>query len=190
MPMLPGQQLVPMMLAVAPTIAMAWVIRVAAPHELARVAELQFDTFAPPPEPPQGPVEKLVPADADVLLDHVRGRLRASRETGGGFAPTTLVVPLSAADTSRPVVDGSATVLQEAGVDEDDVLRLDGETVWALSPPAADGTQRLQSFRVADGGAALVPAGSLALDPAVRGIGDSAARAPRCGMERDGRVWP
>ena len=41
-----------MLLSVAPTIAMAWVIRVAAPHELARVAELQFDTFAPPPESP------------------------------------------------------------------------------------------------------------------------------------------
>jgi len=29
-----------------------------------------------------------------------------------------------------------------------------------------------------------------ALEPAVRGIVDSAARAPRCGMERDGIVWP
>ena len=124
---------------------------------------------APPSQPSQGgPVEKLVPADADALLDHVRGRLSASRQAGGGFDRTTVAVPLAAADTSRPAVDGSATVLQEAGVDEDDVLRLDAETVWALSPPSADGAQRLQSFRVADGGAALVPAGSLALDPAVR----------------------
>ena len=29
-----------------------------------------------------------------------------------------------------------------------------------------------------------------ALEPAVRGIVDSAARAPRCGMERDGIAWP
>ena len=123
---------------------------------------------APPPEPPQGPVEKLVPADADVLLDHVRSRLRASRQAGGELDRPAVAVPLSAADTSRPAVEGSATVLQEAGVDEDDVLRLDGETVWALSPPSADGAQRLQSFRVADAGAALVPAGSLALDPAIR----------------------
>jgi hypothetical protein len=129
---------------------------------------------APPdPEPPAGQdaVGKLVPVGADALVAHVRARLQASRSAAGGPGITAIVAPQSGSVTSASGPEdaaGSATVLQEAGVDEDDVLRLDGETVWALSPPSADGGQCLQAFTVADAGARLVPAGRLVLDPAVR----------------------
>ena len=142
----------------------------------------------PDAPPPATKAEALVPADADGLLAHVRDRLKASREgalTAGGGANGVPVAAVSIAAPAPTSSGGdasggsaSSTVVQEAGVDEDDVVRIDGDTVWALSPPAPGG-QRLSAFRVAAAGTRLDPVGSVVLDPTMRfdGLYVDAARS-------------
>jgi len=128
-----------------------------------------------PGQPVADAAEQLVPAGAGALVGDFRVRLAAThdaasdRRATGGPAPVALAVPESggvadAAGPSAPAAPGgSATLLQEAGVDEDDVVRIDGEWVHTLTPPAADGSQRLVVFRAAADGSSLVEAGSLPL---------------------------
>ena len=131
----------------------------------------------PGPDPSPTAEKELVRADAQALLAHFRDRLRASATAGartGGTAILAIGAPMPtssglSADSSAPAgTPTSSTPLQEAGVDEDDVLRTDGDLVWTLSPPEAGRAQRLGASRLADGGATLASAGGLELDGTVR----------------------
>ncbi|MEI7444933.1 MAG: beta-propeller domain-containing protein [Burkholderiales bacterium] len=132
------------------------------------------DATAPPPS---GEVAlKLVPVDGPTLVADWRGRLEAGRPGSGGSgvhalgAPVTGLVgtPVPSSNGSADTGGASRTAVQEAGVDEDDVVRVDGEVVWAITPPASDGRQRLRAHRVQGGGARLDPAGGLDLDASLR----------------------
>lgn len=134
---------------------------------------------APAPAPAPGPsgelALKLVPVDEPALVADWRGRLEAGQSGAAGgaralLAPTGTPVPASQLAASRtPDASGSSqTLVQEADVDEDDVVRVAGGIAWALTPPGADGRQRLRAHRVADGGARMEPAGELGLDAALR----------------------
>ena len=123
------------------------------------------------PEPGAESAARLVTIDEAALVAQWRERLNGARGTVtvtavGALAAGGEAVPQSSADAASG--NASATVVQEAGVDEDDVVRVDGDTVWALTPPQPDGAQRLRAHRVADDGARLDPAGELVLDPSLR----------------------
>lgn len=147
----------------------------------------------PPPAATQPTVkEALQPANAEAVAAHFRERLAATRATGGvahtgawAFAApagTNLrieapavpaPVPTSGVAVGAPTAgdpgtggtpSASSTLLQEAGVDEEDVVRTDGDLVHALSPNAAGAGQRIAVFRAAADGTALSPLGTLALD--------------------------
>ncbi|MFM1988784.1 MAG: hypothetical protein RJA99_1741 [Pseudomonadota bacterium] len=128
-----------------------------------------------PAAPDPGLAAALVPTDEAALVADWRARLKAGRTAAAGadaFALSGTAVRAAAGTlqaatgTSTPMA--STTVVQEAGVDEDDVVRVDDGTAWALTPPLADGAQRLRAHRVAAGGTRLDAAGELALDPALR----------------------
>jgi hypothetical protein len=126
------------------------------------------------PDPAPGPVGQLVPITEAALVAQWREQLRAGRFAGPASGALTLTAlgadgaPTSAGGAAAPTTGASVTLVQEAGVDEHDVVRVDDGTVWALTPPGTDGVQRLRAQRIADGGARLDPAGELALDAAVR----------------------
>lgn len=71
---------------------------------------------------------------------------------GGGLSP----LPVTADETI------SGTILQEAGVDEDDLLKTDGSTVYSLHPGGV--APRLESRPIRQDGSLGAPAG-VALDP-------------------------
>jgi hypothetical protein len=142
--------------------------------------------LAPPPgTAPVSGAEKLVSADADTLAGHFVARLAAAGtpEAGDvvawGFASprapsSALGMPVTASALSanaagRPTVT-NAIVLQEAGVDEDDVVRSDKGIVYALTPPHSGdaASQSLVVRRAVQGGAAAPPLAVLTLDAAVR----------------------
>lgn len=126
----------------------------------------------PPPSvpPAAAPSEQALAASKPgELLDYAKAKLKdraAQRQlagdtvffTGGTVAVTTT----GSTDTSNR----SSTVVQEAGVDEDDLLKSDGNTLFAVVPPLA-GVQyvtkpetELRSWRRAADGTA-VPLGAL-----------------------------
>jgi hypothetical protein len=96
-------------------------------------------------------------------LDGTLSREIIATATAGGVAP-----PTAAADAGI-----SGTQLQEAGVDEDDLVKTDGDFVYTLHPYALDGsgTARLRTSRIqADGGLADVAVAALNPDYATRGM--------------------
>jgi hypothetical protein len=134
-------------------------------------------TDVPPPVvPPAGaaPEGKLVRADALALAGFFRERLAATADTAGGtgvagggsfaFAP----LPVAATEpTAGAEVRGDAfaspLLLQEADVDEADVVRTDGDLVYALAPALGGSPQRVDVLRAGGGGAGLVPTGTVPL---------------------------
>lgn len=126
------------------------------------------------PDPEPGPVGQLVPITEAALVAQWREQLRAGRAAGPASGAPVLTAlgadgaPTPTGASGARAAEASGTLVQEAGVDEHDVVRVEGGTVWALTPPGADGAQRLRAQRIADGGARLDPAGELALDGTVR----------------------
>jgi hypothetical protein len=150
--------------------------RIAAPALIAAAVSLQLvacggagTTVAP--DPLAESAVRLSPVDDATLVAQWRERLNGARGAGAATAVGALAagggaVPQPSADAASG--NASDTVVQEAGVDEDDVVRVDAGTAWALTPPQPDGAQRLRAHRIADDGARLDPAGELALDPSLR----------------------
>ena len=136
-----------------------------------------------PPEPVQ-PISPaaLQASQPGALLGYVQNRLNLQIDQGlarngdGAVALTGAVLPgvstatpssvtptgVSAADTSSPSY--SSTTLQEGGVDESDILKTDGNRLFAMTV-VAPGDQRLGklSLHLRQGDGSLQPAGSLAL---------------------------
>lgn len=96
---------------------------------------------APTVPPANAPSEQALAASKPgELLDYVKGKLKdraAQRQVSGDAVfftgGTVAVTTTGATDTSNR----SSTVVQEAGVDEDDLLKTDGSTLFALVPPLA-----------------------------------------------------
>lgn len=129
----------------------------------------------PPAAPDPGLAAALVPTDEAALVADWSARLKAGRTVPAGTdafalsdAAVRATVGVTLAPTGTSIPAGSTTVVQEAGVDEDDVVRVDDGTAWALTPPLADGAQRLRAHRVAAAGTRLDAAGELVLDRALR----------------------
>lgn len=150
--------------------------------------------------------EALVGADSATLVAHFRDRLAATR-TGAGspsaggwafVAPALGVAALGALPApvaGAPAADGggaragaSSTLLQEAGVDEEDVVRIDRGWVYALTPGGAGAGQRVVVHRASPDGGSLVSVGALPLDRsfAYRGLYVDAARARLVAVGTDG----
>lgn len=81
----------------------------------------------PPPDAPTG--AGLVQAQSGELVQHLAARVRARWGQGSPLAAGTTASPAPppAADSAR-----SGTLLQEASVDEDDLLKAEGDTVLSL----------------------------------------------------------
>jgi hypothetical protein len=133
--------------------------------------------------------EALVATDAAGLTEHFRARLAAVRSTvadggvrwafvptlvagGPGGVPVGTVSPVAQATTD--VDAGTASpVMQEAGVDEDDVVKDDAGAVYALTPPDPAGmaVQSVVIHGAVTGGAAQAPLAVVPLDRSVRYTG-------------------
>lgn len=89
---------------------------------------------APTPEPPAARPQALATARSGELLAWARGRLAARTPTGtGALAPAWLTTTFSPAAT----VSASGTVVQEAQVDEEDLIKTDGTRLYTLQPLAS-----------------------------------------------------
>jgi len=82
-------------------------------------------------------------AQAGDLLDFVKGKLAARGPQGSQLI--AMSGPITTAPTPGPssagsdTVSASGTVVQEAGVDEDDLLKTDGSRIYTLQPLQASG---------------------------------------------------
>ena len=140
-----------------------------------------------PPPNPVAPVATESPAALQAslpgaLLAYVQNRLNLQIEQGlarngeGAVTLTGVVSPGVATTTASSVTPGSvsaadtvapsfsSTTLQEGGVDESDILKTDGNRLFAMTV-AAPGDQRLGklSLHLRQGDGSLQPAGSFAL---------------------------
>jgi hypothetical protein len=94
-----------------------------------------------PTVPPAQPApEGLASARPGELVDYVRTRLAARGPQGGvGVGDTPAWLDAAVTTTSSGVVSRSGTLVQEAGVDEDDLLKTDGNRIYGLrSLPPGD----------------------------------------------------
>jgi hypothetical protein len=85
---------------------------------------------SPPPAAPEAPLgAQLVRAQSGELTRHLAERVRARLGQGSPLATGTAAspAPAPAADSGR-----SGTLLQEAGVDEDDLIKASGDSVFTL----------------------------------------------------------
>ena len=124
------------------------------------------------PLAPSAPSESALSASAPgELTGYVKGKLRerqTQREQGAVFftADALLNVPVATTGFTAmgSAVDRSGTTVQEAGVDEDDLIKSDGTHVFTLArvqgKAAGDAAARLQVHRRAADGT-LVATGSL-----------------------------
>lgn len=95
----------------------------------------------PDPTVPTAPSESALSASAPgELMAYVRGKLRerqALREQGGSLLLTDAVsgvaMPATATSAAGASVERSGTTVQEAGVDEDDLVKSDGTHVYTLA---------------------------------------------------------
>ena len=98
-----------------------------------------------PADPAPPTTQGLATAQPGELLDYVRSRLAARGPQGylpgtpgvSGDVPTWLDGTVTA--TSSGTVSRSGTLVQEAGVDEDDLIKTDGSRIYTLQPLPAGG---------------------------------------------------
>lgn len=160
---------------------------------------------APAPAAPQVK-EALVGADSAALVEHFRDRLAATRPGSGSPSPggwafvapargATALDATPAPAAGAPTADGggirtgaSSTLLQEAGVDEEDVVRIDRDRVYALTPRGAGESQRVVVHRASPDGRSLASVGALELDRALayRGLYADAPRLRLVAVGTDG----
>jgi hypothetical protein len=84
----------------------------------------------PPPEPPPSSTAALVPARPGELAAYVVERLRARQ--GSPLLVTAAGAPPPPAATVASADARSSTLVQEAGVDEDDLIKADADSVYTL----------------------------------------------------------
>ena len=102
------------------------------------------------PEQPPRNASAIAPASASEVLGYVRGRLQARGPQGGAvFDVAAAPAWLATATTSTGVVTRTGTLVQEAGVDEDDLLKTDGERLYTLQPLVQDGRRDAPFARLA-----------------------------------------
>lgn len=107
-----------------------------------------IDVVAPPPD-----AAALVVSRPGELLDYVRARVR-SRLAAGGAAPVTTAAPglVLTTGAAGDLSVRSATTVQEPGIDEQDLLKTDGQWVYSLDTVSRDAggrpTPRLQAHRL------------------------------------------
>lgn len=116
-------------------------------------------------EPPASEADKKTRLDAAApgdLTAYVQARLRARHAQGSAGSGDFVGGPVTAMPvTGAAPPERSGTVLQEAGVDETDLLKSDGTRLYTLQPEGLSGG-RLQAYRRADDGS-LARLASLAL---------------------------
>jgi hypothetical protein len=82
----------------------------------------------------------IAPASAAEVVGYVRGRLQARGPQGGAvFDVAGGPAWLATATTTTGVVTRTGTLVQEAGVDEDDLLKTDGQRLYTLQPMTQEG---------------------------------------------------
>jgi hypothetical protein len=127
---------------------------------------------SPPPAGSDAPASALAASKTGDLLEHVKAlvRARAQQRAANPQVPIDLpgapAAPLPVNAAGTPV--HSNTTVQEAGVDEEDLLKTDGTDVFALDTTADNGRQmRLQVWRrQSDGSLALLQTVVLPADTA------------------------
>ena len=142
-----------------------------------------------PPAGSEPPPAALAASEPGALVEHVRGLLRARAQAGvsgnnlGSGTPVDDIV-ISSGAPSAPIVFSNTTV-QELGVDEADLLKTDGSTIYALDTTARNASTGVLQLRLivqqlaADG--TLVPQQTIDLPadastyPAARGLQFAAA---------------
>jgi uncharacterized secreted protein with C-terminal beta-propeller domain len=72
-------------------------------------------------------------SSCQALLHYVKARAARVVGPSGLGGPIAVGAPEAGADAARPGVDYSTTNVQEAGVDEPDVVKTDGKTIFALA---------------------------------------------------------
>lgn len=106
------------------------------------------DVVAPPPD-----AAALAVSRPGELLDYVRTRVR-SRLAAGGSVPVSTAAPglVLTAGAAGDLSVRSATTVQEPGIDEQDLVKTDGQLVYSLDTVARDAggrpTPRLQAHRL------------------------------------------
>ena len=135
-------------------------------------------TPAAPNEPTVSTPVELTPSTPGDLLSYVKAKIKQAAVQESNFnmqgLATTSAGPLPVAAPTEPtlgVAAFSGTRLQELGVDEDDLVKTDGNMLYALTKPYWDGratvpAQLQAQSRMADG--QLAAAGVLALGPQTR----------------------
>jgi hypothetical protein len=130
------------------------------------------------PDAPANPIDpiKLTASSPGELLGYVKTKLKEAAAAGsnfntGGVAIDTAIASPAPAPSANGAANFSGTRLQELGVEEDDMLKTDGNMLYGLTRSYWDGTRsvpaQLQAQRrQADG--QLVAAGSLSLGIAER----------------------
>lgn len=90
-------------------------------------------------EPPPASAPAIATAQPGELLGYVKDRL-AARGPQGGVSGELLDAPawLATTATTSGTVSRSGTVVQEAGVDEDDLIKTDGSRIYTLQPMKVD----------------------------------------------------
>lgn len=99
------------------------------------------------------------------MKDRIEKRWAAGLSGSGGLYVTTDVVTVGATAATTGAPAFSSTTVQEAGVDEEDLMKTDGTLIYSLVPPRlAEESARLLVHRRQDDGRAL-PTGELTVKP-------------------------
>lgn len=148
---------------------------------------------APPPPPPSAPSLALVAFDSCTqLLDRLKQHAAAA--VGPYGLPGSMYGAAPAAGGAAAGGDGTAspafsdTNVQEAGVDEDDMVKTDGRRVFHLYRSGEQQAVVLRSMEVGDGG--LVERGRLRLDGMAQSMFLADSKLLVLGRTfRDDRTW-
>ena len=95
---------------------------------------------SPTPDPQPANPAAIAPARPGEVLDYVKLKLAARGPQGSGASMLDQPAWLDVAVTTSGAVSRSGTVVQESGVDEDDLIKTDGRRIYTLQPLQAGGT--------------------------------------------------
>lgn len=126
---------------------------------------------SPNPPPPSSAPEVLATAQSGEVLAYVKGKLEARGPMGvvnGDIGTLPVWLGVVTATTSTSFTSRTGTVVQEAGVDEADLIKADGDRLYTLQPIAPEGPSYSQKSRLEvhrlDAAGKPVRSGSLVLE--------------------------
>ena len=148
-----------------------WITAVAACTLAAALAACGGGSADTAPEPNGAALQVSQPGELATFVQtrlrvlNAQGRL-ASGDALGGMAPTASPVAAGAVAAAATPPPRSSTLVQEAGVDEADLIQTDGRTLYTLQPQTGGGLQLAVHERASDGRAVALGTLSLPADGA------------------------